>query len=82
MRIFGSKREKLVGGWRKLYNEGLRDLYDSPNIIRAIKSMMSWECSTHGRYEKCIQNVGGKSKDHTGKLGVDERIILESILGT
>jgi len=42
-RIFGPKRDKGTGGWRKLHNEELNDLYSSPNIIRAIKSRrMRW----------------------------------------
>jgi hypothetical protein len=27
-----------MGGWRKLHNEELRDLYSSPSIIRIIKA--------------------------------------------
>jgi hypothetical protein len=42
-RIFGPKRDEVTGGWRKLYNEELRDLYSSPSIIRIIKSRrMRW----------------------------------------
>jgi hypothetical protein len=26
-RIFGPKRDEVMRGWRKLYNEELRDLY-------------------------------------------------------
>jgi len=37
-RIFGPRREEVVGGWRRLHNEELRNLYDSPNLIRVIKS--------------------------------------------
>jgi hypothetical protein len=37
-RIFGPKRDEVTGGWRKLHNEGLHDLYSSPSIIRIIKS--------------------------------------------
>jgi hypothetical protein len=37
-RIFGSKRDEVTGGWRKLHNEKLRNLYSSPSIIRMIKS--------------------------------------------
>jgi hypothetical protein len=33
----------VTGGWRKLHNEELRDLYSSPSIIRIIKSKrMRW----------------------------------------
>jgi hypothetical protein len=37
-RIFGPKRDEIMGEWRKLHNEELRDLYYSPSIIRMIKS--------------------------------------------
>jgi hypothetical protein len=37
-RIFGPKRDEVMGEWKKLYNEELRDLYSSPSIIRIIKS--------------------------------------------
>jgi hypothetical protein len=46
-RIFGPKREEVAGGWRRLHNEELHNLFDSPNIVSVITS--------HGRYEKCIQ---------------------------
>jgi hypothetical protein len=42
-RIFGPKRDEETGGWRKLHNEALRNLYSSPSIIRMIKSRrMRW----------------------------------------
>jgi hypothetical protein len=42
-RIFGPKRDEVMGEWRKLHGEELRDLYSSPNIIRIIKSRrMRW----------------------------------------
>jgi hypothetical protein len=37
-RIFGTKRDEVTGGWRKLHNEELHNLYSSPSIIRMIKS--------------------------------------------
>jgi hypothetical protein len=37
-RIFGPKRDEVTGGWRKLHNEELHDLFSSPSIIRIIKS--------------------------------------------
>jgi hypothetical protein len=42
-RIFGSKRDEVTGGWRKLHNEELHNLYSSPSITRMIKSRrMRW----------------------------------------
>jgi hypothetical protein len=36
--------EQVTGGWRKLHNEELHNLYSSPSIIRMIKSRrMTWE---------------------------------------
>jgi hypothetical protein len=39
-RIFGPTRDEVTGGWRKLHNEELHNLYFSPNIIRMTKSRM------------------------------------------
>jgi hypothetical protein len=36
-RIFGPKRHEVAGGWRKLHNEELHNLYSSPSIIRMFK---------------------------------------------
>jgi hypothetical protein len=42
-RIFGPKRDGVTGGWRKLHNEELHNLYSSPIIIRIINSRrMRW----------------------------------------
>ena len=42
-RLFGSKRDEIIGELRKLHNEELNDLYSSTNIIRGIKSRrMRW----------------------------------------
>jgi hypothetical protein len=35
--VFGPKRDEETGGWRKLHNEDLHNLYSSPSIIRMIK---------------------------------------------
>jgi hypothetical protein len=37
-RIFRPKREEVAGGWRRLHNEELHNLYPSPNIKGVIKS--------------------------------------------
>jgi hypothetical protein len=37
-RIFGPKRDEVMGEWRKLHNEELHNLYSSPDIIRQVKS--------------------------------------------
>jgi hypothetical protein len=42
-RIFGPKRDKVSGEWRKLHNEELCDLYASPDIVKVVKSRrMGW----------------------------------------
>jgi hypothetical protein len=42
--IFGPKRDKATGEWRKLHNVKLNVLYSSPNVVRAKKSRrMRWE---------------------------------------
>jgi hypothetical protein len=42
-RIFGPRRDEVMGDWRKLQNEELHNLYSLPSIIRMIKSRrMRW----------------------------------------
>jgi hypothetical protein len=38
-RIFGPRKDEVTGGWRKLHDEELHNLYSSLNIIRMIKSI-------------------------------------------
>jgi len=41
--IFGPKRDKVRGEWRKLHSEELNDLHCSPNIVQVIKlRRMRW----------------------------------------
>jgi hypothetical protein len=42
-RIFGLKKDEVMGGWRKLHNEELHNCTFPPSIIRMIKSRrMKW----------------------------------------
>jgi hypothetical protein len=55
----GPKRDEETGGWRKLHNEELHNLYSSLSINRIIKSRrMRWAghgaCSMNGGEEECI----------------------------
>jgi hypothetical protein len=36
-RIFGPRRDEVMGGWRKLPNEELRDMYYLPSVIKTNK---------------------------------------------
>jgi hypothetical protein len=54
-RIFGPKRERVVGNWRRLHNEELHNLYASRNIIAEIK-LRRMRCAEHVarmKNEKC-----------------------------
>jgi hypothetical protein len=52
------KRDEVTGGWRKLNNDELRDLYSSPSVIRMIKS----------RRMRCMEHavrIGRKAREKT-----------------
>ena len=64
---FGPKRDEVTGGWRKLHNEELSDLYSLPNIVPVIKSRrMRWTghvaCMGEGRgvHRFLVGKRGGK----------------------
>jgi hypothetical protein len=41
--IFGTGRDEVTGEWKKLHNDEMNDLCNSPNIVRVIKSRrMRW----------------------------------------
>jgi hypothetical protein len=43
LRISEPRRDEVTGGWRKLHNEELHNLYSSASIIRMMKSRrMRW----------------------------------------
>jgi hypothetical protein len=74
----------VAGGWRRLLNEELHNLYASPNIIRMIKSRrIRWAVHVarmgemHAEFWSENLKGGHRSED----LGVDGRIILKCILG-
>jgi hypothetical protein len=42
-RIFGLKRDEVIGAWRRLHNKELDAVYSSLNIIRVIRSrILRW----------------------------------------
>jgi len=86
-RIFGPRRYKITGEWRRLHNEELNDLYSSPNIVRVIKiekNEMGWAMwRIWVRRGGCIGSWWGSRRErvHWGGLGVDGWIILGWISG-
>jgi hypothetical protein len=57
LRIFGSKRQELVGDWRRLHKEKLQNFYSSPVTIRVIRPRsreMDRTCSMRREDEKFI----------------------------
>jgi hypothetical protein len=48
-RIFGPRRDEVIGGWRKLHNEDLHNLYSLPSIIKMVKS---WKIRRDGHVEQ------------------------------
>jgi hypothetical protein len=66
-RIFGPKKDEVMGEWRKLHNEELRDLYSLPSIIRIFNSRrMKWPGHAarieekRNAYRLSVRKPGGK----------------------
>jgi hypothetical protein len=62
-RIFGPKRDEVTGGWRKLHNEELHNLYSSPSITRMIKSRRmrwAWHVARMGERRNAYRILVGK----------------------
>jgi hypothetical protein len=60
-RMFGPKREKVIGGCRRLHNEKFHNLYTSPNIIRVIRRMRwVWYAASLGKMRHSQEILAGK----------------------
>jgi hypothetical protein len=75
-RIFGPKRDEVMGEWRKLHKGELHNLYSSPDIIRQFKSRrMRWagHVTRMGEGRKMYKILVGKNerKNHLEDQGVD-----------
>jgi hypothetical protein len=66
LRIFGPKRDEMTGGWRKLHNEELHNLYSSLSIIRMIKSRRI-------RWAGHVARMGEKRNNYIIFVGKPER---------
>jgi hypothetical protein len=80
------KRDEVAGGWRKLHNEELHNLYSSRNIIRMMESRrMRWvgHVASIGRRRMHIEFwwESQNEKDHWEDHDVGVWIILKWILG-
>ena len=63
-RIFGPKRDRVTGEWRKQHNEELNDLYSSFKFCshdKIEKNEMGGACSAYGGEERRIQGFGGET---------------------
>jgi hypothetical protein len=85
-RIFGPKRDEVMGEWRKLHSGELHNLYSSPDIIRQIKSRrMRWagHVASLGEGRNVYRVLVGKpeGKDHLEDQGVDGRMGSKCALG-
>jgi hypothetical protein len=84
-RIFGRRRNKVTGEWRKLHNEEFNDLYYSPTIVRVIKSRrmrLAWHAARmegRGVYRVSVGKPEGKRPLGRTRRRWEERIILRLI---
>ena len=83
-RVFGPKRDKVTGEWKKLHNEELNDLYSLPNIVWMVKSKrMRWagHVARMGEDRGVHMVLVGRpeGKMHWEDQDVDGRIILRWI---
>ncbi len=64
LRIFGPKRDRVTGEWRKLHNEELNDLYYLTQYCsgnKNEKNEMGGACSAYEGEERHVQGFGGET---------------------
>jgi hypothetical protein len=78
-RVFGPKKNEIIGGWKNLLNEELHYLCSSPNAMRMVKTRRRW-----ARYVADIGEMptrfwweNQKEREHQEDLDVGGRIIIK-----
>ena len=84
-KVFGRKKEDVVGNWRKLLTEEVYNLPSKLNITRAIESInLIWTGRvTHMERREIYTGFwwgNVKEKDRLEDVGVDKRVMLKRIL--
>jgi hypothetical protein len=80
-RIFLPKRDEVTGGWRKLHNEELHNLYPSPSKIKMIRSRRMrwvWHVARMGDKRNACRVLVGKPEEKR-PLGRPRRRWVDSI---
>jgi hypothetical protein len=79
-RIFGPKKDEVTGGWRKLHNEELHNLYPCPTIIRMIKPrrMGAGHVARMGEKRNTYRTLVGKQEGKS-PLGTPRRRWVNNI---
>jgi hypothetical protein len=72
MRIFGPKKDEVMGGWRKLHKEELRDFYSSSSRVRITKSRKM-------RWGGHVASMGEDRKERMSPLGRPRRRWADNI---
>jgi hypothetical protein len=57
--VFGPRKNEVRGGWKKLHNEELHNIYSSPSIIRMVKSRRI-------RWAGHVARIRERGEMHTG----------------
>jgi hypothetical protein len=72
-RIFGLKRDEIIGGWRKLHNEELRNFCSSDIIImlKSRKMRRAGHVACIGQKRSACRVLGGKPEGNRplGRVG-------------
>jgi hypothetical protein len=75
LRIFGHKREKVAGGWRRLHNEELHSLYTSPMLL-GWSGRMRWV--GHAACMEKIRNAYNLVGTHYGRRPLERPGLLKN----
>jgi hypothetical protein len=71
-RMFGSNRKEVAGGWRRLHNKDLCNLYTLPHITKRMRFVGHVECSgVHTKFWS--ENL--TERDHTGDLRIHRMVV-------